>query len=183
MVAHAATPPVPVGPSSHHYHAAPLDDSAHGASSWRTASAGLSSPASAADVHMMTPQRKAEHVLGAPPGKGAASHALSSDSQLFGGFEDDLWDPMQAGPEDDLLNAPTSAAAGAVQMEVQYVPRVVRRRASYADDDMEGGMEGGWIHREEGSGEWVEGQGADGAAQAAMPQRRTSTGDADDAVW
>ena len=129
---------------------------------------------------MLTPQRT-------PGGKGAAIHGLSSglsDSQLFGGFEDDLWDPMQAASEDELLAKQQGAApalAGPEQLVVQYEPRVVRRRTSYVADDLDG--EGGWIHREEGSGEWVEGKVENGASDTAVPQRRMSAGDADDAVW
>jgi hypothetical protein len=180
--AHVVVAALPVpggGPSS--LHPGAQDDSAHGASSWRSASASLSSPASAHEVHMLTPQRT-------PGGKGAAIHGLSSglsESQLYGAFEDDLWDPMQAAFEDDLLGkqpgeAPAAALAAPEQMVVKYEPRVVRRRTSYVADDLDG--EGGWIHREEGSGEWVEGQVGDGTMHTANA-RRMSYADADYAVW
>jgi hypothetical protein len=135
----------------------------------------------------------------APTAQRDAISSLSrglSEAQLYGGFDDDTWDPLHTPPRHtsggDIAHAAMGQhSSGGYDADVplvshperlvlRYEPRAVRRRTSYAADDPDG--DGGWIQREEGSSEWEEANTAD---QGMAPARTPRGVSADDAygVW
>jgi hypothetical protein len=157
------------------------------------------SPSSAWPQAQAAAQNEMLSMRSAPTAQQDAISSLSrglSEAQLYGGFDDDTWDPLHTPPRHtsggDIAHAAMGQhSSGGYDADVplvshperlvlRYEPRAVRRRTSYAADDPDG--DGGWIQREEGSSEWEEANTSD---QGMAPARTPRGVSADDAygVW